>query len=304
MDLQMSEKAERLADRLAGILYKLNLGEQVSVKELSDEYSVTVRTIQKDLNRLSRLPIYNKGGVYHLDSAYLGKFGLEDIKLFIHASGNTGLYPELNHKLISLLLRQYNQETLKVIGHNYEEIDDRTEDFYRLQDFILKHQEIKFQYNERTYRGMRPYRLINQSGIWYLAAEDSESELKSFHFKKLKRICITGNYFQPRPEIHAKIEESDSIWFEGEVETVLLEIAPDISQYFKRRQILPRQSILEKKSSGHIIIETKTGNLKMLIPKIMYWIPNIRIIEPEFLKTKIETIILNYIGGKEKWETM
>ena len=293
----MSEKAELLADRLSGILYRLNTGEQLSVHDLAREYNVTVRTIQKDLNsRLVRLPILrNEYGLYVLDSSYLGKFKLDDIKLLIHASGNKGLYPELNHKLISTLLRQYNQETIKVIGHNYEEIDDRTEDFYRLQDFILKHQTIKFLYNEKDYREMKPYRLINQSGIWYLAAEDSESELKSFHFKKLKRIAFTGNYFQPKPEIHAKIEESDSIWFEGEVETVTLEVSAEIAPYFKRRQILPRQTIVEEKSDGSLTVETRTGNMKMLIPKIMYWIPELKILKPESLNKQLIKKMNQYI---------
>lgn len=36
---------ERLADRLANILTKLNMGCQLSVKELAEEFSVNPRTI-------------------------------------------------------------------------------------------------------------------------------------------------------------------------------------------------------------------------------------------------------------------
>ena len=80
-------------------------------------------------------------------------------------------------------------------------------------DFISKRQSIKFQYNGKDYREMKPYRLINYLGIWYLIAENPESELESFPFKKLKRIAFTGNYYKSNPEINVKIEESDNICF-------------------------------------------------------------------------------------------
>lgn len=298
----MRGKTEHLANRLADILCRLNQGEHLSVHNLASDYHVDKRTIQKDLNaRLINLPIYkDKEGKYALESAFLGKFNLEEIKLLIHASGLRGLYPELNNRLLSILLGRYKDNTLKVIGHRYEEIDDRTEDFYRIQDFILKHQEIKFQYDGKDYRDMKPYRLINQSGIWYLAAEDKDSKLKSFHFKKLKRIAFTGHYYSPKPEIHVKIEESDSIWFEGEIQTIILKVSPEVSQYFKRRQLLPRQSIIEEYRDGSLILETRTGNMKMLVPKLQYWIPGIKIIEPVDLKEKIIKQLKDYVSEEEE----
>ncbi|MBL8322644.1 MAG: HTH domain-containing protein, partial [Acinetobacter sp.] len=41
-------------ERLANILTKLNMGCQLSVKELAEEFSVNPRTITRDFDRLSR----------------------------------------------------------------------------------------------------------------------------------------------------------------------------------------------------------------------------------------------------------
>ena len=44
---------ERLADRLANILTKLNMGYQLSIKELASEFGVSTRTISRDFDRLN-----------------------------------------------------------------------------------------------------------------------------------------------------------------------------------------------------------------------------------------------------------
>ena len=217
MESGLSDKTKKLAGRLSKLLYRLNLGEHLCIQELADDYGVSIRTIQKDLNsRFAHLPIRKDAhGSYFLDPSSLGRFNLEDIKRLINAYGVSRLYPELNQKLITALLNPCRLNAIHVIGNNYEVIDDKAENFFRLIDFISKRQSIKFQYNGKDYREMKPYRLINYLGIWYLVTENPESELKSFPFKKLKRIAFTGNYFHPKPEIQIMIEESDNIRFKG-----------------------------------------------------------------------------------------
>lgn len=52
---------ERLADRLANILTLINIGSNLSSKELVDQFGVNNRTIMRDFNRLrSYLPLQQK----------------------------------------------------------------------------------------------------------------------------------------------------------------------------------------------------------------------------------------------------
>lgn len=44
---------ERLAERLANILTKLNTGYQLGVAELAHEFQVSTRTIERDFDRLN-----------------------------------------------------------------------------------------------------------------------------------------------------------------------------------------------------------------------------------------------------------
>ena len=45
----MANKHEKLAWRLVGILTKLNSGERINIKDLANEYDVSIRTIVRDI---------------------------------------------------------------------------------------------------------------------------------------------------------------------------------------------------------------------------------------------------------------
>lgn len=93
---------ERLADRLANILTKLNIGHQLSVQELAREFQVSTRTIERDFVRLNAyLPLIQDENTkrYYLEPSYLGRFKLQDIQNFAQLSGISELYPALDMSL-------------------------------------------------------------------------------------------------------------------------------------------------------------------------------------------------------------
>lgn len=87
---------ERLAERLANILTKLNVGYQLGVVELAHEFQVSTRTIERDFDRLNsylHLIQDENSKKYSLDPVYLGRFKLQDIQNFAQLSGISELYP-------------------------------------------------------------------------------------------------------------------------------------------------------------------------------------------------------------------
>ena len=64
---------ERLAERLARILTKLNVGYQLRATELAAEFQVSTRTIERDFDRLSSyLPLLqDEQKRYYLNTSYL-----------------------------------------------------------------------------------------------------------------------------------------------------------------------------------------------------------------------------------------
>ena len=65
---------DTLAQRLGIILTKLNGGQRLSINALAEEFNVSERTIQRDLNvRLAYLPLQREGQHYSLDPSYFGR---------------------------------------------------------------------------------------------------------------------------------------------------------------------------------------------------------------------------------------
>ncbi|WP_300779332.1 HTH domain-containing protein, partial [Helicobacter sp. UBA3407] len=102
----MKQEHDTLAMRLALILKKLISGERFTIEDLSREFGVSKRTIQRDLNeRFNFLEIVrDEEECYCLDKHSLGLYGLKDIRSFAYFSGIENLYPKLDEPLLGEIL--------------------------------------------------------------------------------------------------------------------------------------------------------------------------------------------------------
>jgi len=284
---------DTLVYRLAQMLYKLNLGESLEPAALAEEFSVNLRTIQRDLNeRFAYLPLHKVDGRYRLDQAFLGKLNLRDIERFAGLAGIRGLFPSLSDDFLRDIFDERMQGALLVKGHHYEDISARLPLFRQLEKAIVAHRRIAFDYarNEapNSYSGVEPYKLLNHHGIWYLAARDGD-KLKTFAFARIERLHVEEHSFQPAPAIDRRLREEDGIWFAAEQREVVLKIAAEIAGYFKRRKLIANQVIEKELEDGGLILSARIGHANQVLPIVRYWIPHIRIISPESLQDELES---------------
>ena len=180
-----SANHDTLVYRLAQMLVKLNQGESLSPQELADEFGVNLRTVQRDLNvRFAYLPLEKHEGRYRLDPAFLGKLSTKDIDRFAGLAGIGGLFPSLSDEFLRDIFDTRMQSALLVKGHNYENLGGKEQLFRDLEKAIIARKQISFGYEKadgqrKSYSGIAPYKLINNKGIWYLAAVDAD-KLKAF----------------------------------------------------------------------------------------------------------------------------
>jgi predicted DNA-binding transcriptional regulator YafY len=141
---------DKIATRLAIILTKLNASERFTVEDLVEEFAVTKRTIQRDLNeRLSYLPIKKENNHYYLESYYLGKLNYEDIKNFSALSGVKELFPSLQEDFLKNILDNTVSQAYLVKGHNYEDLSERVDEFKMLEYAINHAKKVEFSYKEK-----------------------------------------------------------------------------------------------------------------------------------------------------------
>ncbi len=284
---------DKTAFRLSSILIKLNEGEFPSMAELAQEYSVSLRTIQRDINeRLSYLPIQKKDGIISLDPAYLGKLSTDEIRTFAALSGVKSLFPSLDNSFLRRIFDDTARGAYLIKGHHYERLDGKESLFKHLEDAIVAHQKVKFWYKS-TQRIVDPYRLVNQKGIWYLAAV--EDKLKSFSLTKIFEANITGETYTPDPQIVKLIEQSDTQWIGTETKEAVFQIDNEASTYFRRRNLIPEQKIEKELEDGGLIVSGKFTDERQALNIVGYWLPHIRVLSPESLNKQFHKQIQKYL---------
>lgn len=291
---------DQLAWRLASILMKLNLGEQLEINKLADEYKVSKRTIQRDLqDRFAFLPLDKVDNKYSLDPAYLGRITYRDLERFAGLAGIGGLFPGLDKQFLRELFDSRLEHTLSVQDAGYEDLALRMSDFRSLQQAISQRRKVRFLYRKpdaQKWVEVAPYRLINHAGIWYLAADDN-GQAKSYAFSKIASLNYLEDTYIPDARITVMLDQEDSIWLNQKKTEVTLTVAPIAAVYFRRRKLIAQQVIEKELEDGGLIISGKFAHPNQLLPIVRYWIPHIRIISPEKWQAEMQQGLQAYLAS-------
>lgn len=289
-----SQKTDKLTTRIIGISTRLSRGEVVTVKELAEEFDVTPRSIQKDLNErlMQFLPIVRVNDQYYMESHFIGKLDYDDIRDFALLSGIKELYPSLNDGALADILNAKINDALLVKGGAYEEISGKKKEFDLIRlAIVLKHQ-LYFIYKDKK-RIVNPYKLVNNNDIWYLVG-DENGELKTYSFTKMEKLCRREKSFTPKNEFKEIINNPNNKWFSKNKTKVILEIDSSASEYFLRRELLPHQVIL-KHTKKKLVVQTTVAYDEEILRVVRYWIPHITIVEPMELDEKLREGLSSYL---------
>ena len=289
---------ERLADRLANILTKLNMGHQLSIKDLASEFGVSTRTISRDFDRLNTyLPLLQdaENKRYYLEANYLGKIALKDIHNFAQLSGISHLYPSLDMSFLRELLDSRAQQIYCAKGYSFEDASQFKELFKIIGKAIQEQRQIGFVYKGEP-RLVQPYRLIHHHGSWYLAAV-RKNQLRTYRISHIQLTHSPHEYpqFIPDQNIVKLVEDDNSIWFGQEKQEIILSIDSLVAFYFKQRSILPEQQIVKELGGGGLLVSSKINHDMQLLPLIRFWIPHVAIISPAHLQNELKVGLKEYL---------
>ena len=278
---------EKLAVRISNILARLHQGEILDKEALSNEYSVDVRTIERDLHeRLRGFVERNKKGGWQLKQTASGSIPISKLSDYTQMIGSGRMFPDSSTDyLLEQLKTPASRRSIRVQATSVEDLQPQSHLFLQLQNAITHRHECSFTYTKKA-RRVCPYRLIHQNGVWYLAAEE-DGKLKNFSIAKINELSVdTTSGFEINRAHTDYINAKDDIWFTSETTEVLLRVAPEIAHYFTRRPLLPRQQQRED-ADGSLLVTTHINHPNQLLPVVRYWLPNVRIIEPKKLHEEL-----------------
>jgi predicted DNA-binding transcriptional regulator YafY len=277
---------DTLAKRLGLILTRLNTGERLTLADLSREFNVTPRTLQRDFNdRLSYLPIEREGSTYFIDVKYLGRQGKQDIKPILTMLGLSSIFPSFD--ALSFTRLNDNQVAPFLFRElKIEDVSSYEETFKLLTSAIQNNQIIRFCYKQKTYRDVSPYRLVNDRGWWYLAAIHNDT-LKSYKVAQVSKVDVASQHFKRRKEVDDHVIDGSMIWLTDSPIEVVLRIDTSIAYHFRNTNILPEQKLLKILDDDSLLVTSTITNQKQIIPILKYWLPDIEILSPVELKQSL-----------------
>ena len=296
---------DTLAYRLSEVLTKLNQGQSLDPQALADEFGVNLRTIQRDLNvRFAGLPLIKTNGRYKMDEAHLGKLTMRDIERFAVFSGVSGLFPEMSRQFLKEVFASNARDAWLVKGHQYEDVREHRAMFAALEQAIVEKRIVQFRYSKangdaKLRNAAEPYKLINQKGIWYLAAWD-DGKLKSFAISRMAALMVDETTFTPRAHIEKDLASSDGIWLGSDRLKVLIQVSSQVASFFTRRNLLPNQVIEKEMDGGDILVSTTVVHSEEVLPIMRYWIPHVRILEPSEYQQLLEQGLADYLHQADR----
>lgn len=290
---------DRLAWRLCDILQRFNNGEQLDIDELAAEYGVHRRTVLRDLTeRFAFLPIEKTGKRFALDPAFLGRMSFRDVERFAALAGLKGLFPVLDNEFFRELFDTRLRDTFSIHGPSHEDLRSRLADFRTLQRAISERRCLRFTYAKEAETKQveaQPYRLINNNGVWYLAAVN-DGKSKAYAFGKLRAPELMETGFTADATVVQMLDEEDSIWLNTRKTEVVLTVAAPAAVYFRRRKLIARQVIEQELEGGCLLVSGKFAHPNQIVPIVRYWLPHVRIVRPEAWQDELEIGLRGYLA--------
>lgn len=297
---------DTILTRLTIILSRLNDGEALSVNELASEFNVSTRTIQRDFNeRLTSFPIYQDNKKWKMaDGFKLEKTtSIEDAIILdiidkLTESIGSGFYLKAKKLLSKIKNDDFNPIYAKL---DIEDISDKLKEIQLLETAIQDKKVINCIYDFEKYSHeltIKPLKIVNFEGFWYLIALDSRNDiLKKYYLKNLMNIKLLDEKFTTSSKVDELLEESISVWFQEKNEPfeVKLFLSKDIAKYFKRKPLSKNQIIESLYEDGSMDIIVKVTHEMEILPIVKYWLPNIKIIEPLWIENKLEEDLKSYL---------
>jgi len=296
---------DKLLFRLTSILTKLSNNEKPTVQELSREFNVSVRTIQRDIyNRLSGFPIVSNTNKqlefiegFSLNKTKLSLEEVTTMTLSLELIKNKGKeFQEASSKLMQKFLYQdvFNPYYIKPLPS--EEIDTDSPLLNSIEDAIKYKNLITLEKNNSTREKVAPIKIINYDGFWYLLSKyhnkvsiDMISKIKNVKVLPIK-FSISDNEMHIYEKVHTPFfnEERDFL--------VLLHISKEVGHYFRLKEYLPSQKIEKEYKNGSIEISFKVTHIEEIDNLIKSWLPDIRVIKPLWYKNKIIKELQQYLN--------
>ena len=278
-------------NRLFQILYYLLDKGHTTASELAAEFEVSVRTIYRDIETLSRanIPIYTEtgrnGGIcllsdFVLDKAMFSETEKTEILTALQSMSATGYASEKEVLTkLSALFRVDAGDWLEVDFSRWGKHPYDNSKFERLKTAVIQHQAVKITYESaasgRSERTLWPLKLSYKSKAWYLKAFcPKNQDFRTFKLNRILDLELLEENFVPMP-----FPEPDE--YQPEPPQIVLSFSKEIAY---RVYDEFDETMLKRQENGDLIAFANMPVDQWLIGYLLSFGTQVEIIEPKYLQ--------------------
>ena len=297
-------------NRLFEIVYILLNKKTITAKELAEHFEVSIRTIYRDIDKLTsaNIPIYTSqgkgGGITLLDDYILNKSVLSENEqneiLFALQSLTATQYPESDNirSKLSSLFNKNKINWIEVDFSSWGNGKNRKEQFNILKSAIISHRVITFEYfnslGEKSIRRIEPIKLLFKSKSWYLQGFCLLKKAdRTFKITRMSDVQITEDSFIKKPPTELSKDTQDQEFVKSV--DLRLKIAPAgayrVLDDFNENEVI-------KNEDGYFIVSTSLPGGEWLLNYILSFGLVAEVLEPksmrEIIQKNLEKMIEQY----------
>lgn len=294
-------------DRLLSILLIILNKRNVTGKELSEHFEVSLRTIYRDIDKLCEagVPIAANGGVgggyYIMDNYMLDKnfFNKNEIKPLMALMSNLDFMFSKNAKFNDMALKfeglfeKNNDELLINMSHISME-EELKEALAIINKSIENSLLLEFDYiNRRMDYGSRivePIQMSYRHGEWYLRAYcKNRKDYRSFKLIRMRNLKF-GEAFKKTGFSKEEIQNIFDEGYNNRCIKVILKFSSKIGEHLKEHFV---KDNIKESDDGNFIVEELYPHEEGLIKFILSFGEDCEVIEPEYLRKETKEYIKN-----------
>ncbi len=274
----------------------------MTIAELAKELDVSTKTIQRDLYEvLKGLGAVKEGRNWKIDPKLANDDLNTNERLILGildemAKSAGKIFYSKAHSLLTQITQQLEHPIFANVNGEYLE-EKNIELFENIEKAIKEKNEIKFDYEKYNFH-VKPLKLAFFDGFWYLLAlhiHNNKETFKKYHLKTIRNVQALNKTFEIPALVEERLKYANSVWFNLDEQFVVrLFIDKEIKKYFERKP-LRGQTIIGEDKDGSIEIEIKISNTMEILPLILYYIPYIKVLEPQSLADEIKNRVQGYL---------
>lgn len=294
-------------NRLFEIIYILLEKENITAKELAEHFGVSIRTIYRDIDVLSRsnIPIYTNqgkgGGINLLDNFVLDKslISEDEQNQILFALQSLEKLNVNNEKMLldkmSILFNKATRNWIEIDFSSWGTDSTQNERFNKIKEAILNKWVVEItyfnSYGEENIRQVEPLQIWFKDKSWYIKAFCRlKQDYRIFKIARIRDIKILDEHF----ERDLPVEKEEKTKFK--VISLKLEISKEMA--YRVYDEFEKENI-NKNENGDFIVEVEYPENEWVYGYILSFGEYVKVLSPEYakdiIKKRLEKTIKNYL---------